>query len=319
MRLKCSQHGTTISLRKVISQYLFLMPPFSKPHNDPSSRLPQSSSLFIVTGNYTMERLHHFIGSVYNWQEDAVRMFWELHPHLANNLLWFLLFFSKNRTALANFVPKLGTKQLRAIVDENRNHHRGKHGNPVMTPSSFIHGRKHRRRLSFCQKKTLKIARSAPKGWHKKWVSEKPTTQHRQCGSQQTLGSRVKTDWTQIPVSFSTDCCLSLSGLCNLSQPQFLIYKMVTWPPSTQPFRKLQMGWYTESLTHKWCSVCISFQLVLSPQLSAHYLWPQIPSEMAMVSQGHLSTPLRYSKVKGQSHILSLRALFSAFSIFSEH
>lgn len=148
MRLQCSQHGTTIRLRKVISQCLFLMPPFSKPYNDPSSLLPQSLSLFIVTGNYTMERLHHFISSVYNGQEDAVRMFWELHPHLANNLLWFLLFFSKNRTALANFVPKLGTKQLRAIVDENRNHHRGKHGNPVTTPSSFIQGKKHRWCLS---------------------------------------------------------------------------------------------------------------------------------------------------------------------------
>lgn len=148
MCLQCSKHGTTISLRRVISQCLLVTPQFGKPYNDPSSLLSQTPSLFIVTGNYTTERLHHFIGSVYNRQEDALRMFWELHPHLANNLLWSLLFLSKNRTALANLVPKLGTKQPRVIVDEKRNHHSGKHGNPAMTPASFIQRKKHRWSLS---------------------------------------------------------------------------------------------------------------------------------------------------------------------------
>lgn len=161
MCLKCSKHGTIISLRRVISQCLLVTTRFSKPYNDPSSLLPQSPSLFIVTGNYTTERLHHFISSVYNWQEDALRMFWELHPHLANNLLWSLLFLSKNRTALANLVPKLGTKQPRAIVDENRNHHRGKHGNSETTLASFIQGRKHGWCLSLSVKRIL---------WRLPWV-----------------------------------------------------------------------------------------------------------------------------------------------------
>lgn len=156
MCLQCSKHGTTISLRRVISQCLFETPGFSKPYNDPSSLLPQSPSLFIVTGNYTTERLHHFVSSVYNRQEDALRMFWELHPHLGNNLLWSLLFLSKNRTALVNHVPKLGTKQSRVPVHENRNHHRGKHSNPEMTPASFIQGRKHRWSLSSSVKRIIR-------------------------------------------------------------------------------------------------------------------------------------------------------------------
>lgn len=127
MRLQCSKHGTTISLQRVISQCLFMTPGCNNgPYNDPSSLLPQSSSLFIVAGNYTMERLHHFVSRVCSWQEDALRMFWELQPHLAYNLLWFLLFLPKNSTALANLVPELRTKQPRAIVDKNRNNHRGK-------------------------------------------------------------------------------------------------------------------------------------------------------------------------------------------------
>lgn len=82
--------------------------------------------------------------------------------------------------------------------------------------------------FSLCQKNPLKVALSAPIGFHKKWVSEKPATQHRQCGSLQTMGSRVKTEGVQIPASLPTDNCLSLSRLCNLSSPQFLICKMVT-------------------------------------------------------------------------------------------
>lgn len=148
MCLQCSKHGTTISLQRVISQCLFMTPEFNKPHNGPSCLLPQSSSLFIVTGNYTMERLHHFISRVCSWQEDALRMFWELRPHLANNLLWSLLFLSKNRTALANPVPKMGTRQPQATEDETRNNHRGKQGDLEMTPVSFIQRRKHRWCLS---------------------------------------------------------------------------------------------------------------------------------------------------------------------------
>ena len=116
-----SNHGTTISKQRAISQCLFMTPGFSRLYNDPSSLLPQSPSLFIVTGNYTMERLHHILSMVGSWQEDALRMFWELH--LANSLLWSLLFLSKNRTALANPVPELGPKQPRVIA-ENRNNHR---------------------------------------------------------------------------------------------------------------------------------------------------------------------------------------------------
>lgn len=142
MCLQCSKHGTTISLQRVISQCLFMTPGCNKPYNDPSSLLPQSSSLFIVTGNYTVARLHHLVSRACSWQEDALRTFGELQPHLANNLLWSLLFLPKNRTALANLVPTLWTKQPRAVVDENRNHHRENHGNPEMTPASLIQGRK---------------------------------------------------------------------------------------------------------------------------------------------------------------------------------
>lgn len=219
MSLQCSKHGTTISLRRVISQCLFETPGFSKPYNDPSNLLPQSPSLFIVTGNYTTDRLHHLIGSVYNWQEDALRMFWEQHPHLGNNLLWSLLFLSKNRTASVNCVPKLGTKQPRALVHENRNHHRGEHSNPELTPA-FLYPGKETQMASFflCQKSRLKVALSAPTGWHKKWVSEKPAaTQHTGRGSQQTMAA--ESDWAQISASFPTDKCLSLSRLYNLSLP----------------------------------------------------------------------------------------------------
>lgn len=55
-----STHGTTISVQRTISQCLFMTPTFNKSYNDPSSLLPQSPGLFIVTGNYTMGRLHHF-------------------------------------------------------------------------------------------------------------------------------------------------------------------------------------------------------------------------------------------------------------------
>lgn len=144
MCLQCSKHGTTIiSLQRVISQCLFMTPGCNEPYNDPSSLLPQSSSLFIVTGNYTVERLHHLVSRACSWQEDALRMFGELQPHLANNLLWSLLFLPKNRTALANLVPTLRTNQPRAVrCTWERNHHRGNQGNPEMTPASLIQGRK---------------------------------------------------------------------------------------------------------------------------------------------------------------------------------
>lgn len=129
MRLQCPKHGTTISLQRVISQCLFMTPECNKPSNDLSILLPHSSNLFIVTGNYTVERLHHSVSRVCSGQEDVLWMFWELHPHSPNKLLWSLLILPRNRTALANLVPKLGTKQPRAMVNEGRNNHRGKHGN----------------------------------------------------------------------------------------------------------------------------------------------------------------------------------------------
>lgn len=158
MCLQCPKHGTVISPQRVISQCLFMTPGCNQPYNDLSSLLLQSSSLFIVTGNYTMERLHHFVNRVCSWQEDALRMFWELYPHLANNLLWSLLILLKNRLVLANLVPKLGTKQPRAMVN-------GKETTTeenMVTPASFIQERKQTVSFFLCQKNLLKVDLSAP-------------------------------------------------------------------------------------------------------------------------------------------------------------
>lgn len=89
-------------------------------------------------------------------------MFWELQPHLANNLLWSLLFPSKNRPALVNRVPKPGPKQPSATVDENRNNHKGKQGNPGMTPVPFIRGRRQTVSFFLYQNNPLKVDLNAP-------------------------------------------------------------------------------------------------------------------------------------------------------------
>lgn len=162
-------------------------------------------------------------------------MFWELH--LANNLLWSLLFLSKNRTALVNPVPELGPKQPRVIAEKNRNNHKGRPSNPEMTPASFIQEREQTVSLFLCQNYPLKDADLS--------VPTESSTRNRSQRSQPlSKGSVVlsksmgksQVDWVQIPASFPTYNCLPLCKLPELPRPRFLICKIVTGPRRSRAF-----------------------------------------------------------------------------------
>lgn len=85
-----------------------------------------------------------------------------------------LLILPRNRTALANLVSTLGTKQPRAMVNEDRNNHRGKHGKSyILSPEEKTDG------IFICQNILLKVELITPIEHHKEWVSEEPATQHR--------------------------------------------------------------------------------------------------------------------------------------------
>lgn len=144
-------------------------------------------------------------------------MFWELH--LANNLLWSLLFLSKNRTALANPVPELGPKQPRVIAEKSRNNHRGRQGNPEMTPASFTQEGKQAVSLFLCQSYPLKDADlSAPTENSTRNRSQRSWPLSR--GSvvlTKSMGNRVRqTGYKSQPASPPTTVCLCASYLNSL-------------------------------------------------------------------------------------------------------
>ena len=135
-------------------------------------------------------------------------MFWELH--LANNLLWSLLFLSKNRTALANPVPELGPKQPWVITEKSRDNHRGRQGNLEMTPASFIQKGKQMVSLFLCQSYPLKDADlSAPTESSTRNRSQRSRPLSR--GSvvlSKSMGNRVRqTGYKSQPASPPTTVC----------------------------------------------------------------------------------------------------------------
>lgn len=101
---------TKLSLWRVIFQCLFMTTGFNKPSNDLSSFLPQSLSLFIVTVNYPIERLHHFCQQGLQLTGRCFKDVLGTTSSFRNTLLWLPLFLSKNRTALANPMSKLEPK-----------------------------------------------------------------------------------------------------------------------------------------------------------------------------------------------------------------
>lgn len=111
------------------------------------------------------------------------------------------------------------------------------------------------------------------------------------------MGSRVRqTGHKHQPASPPRTVCLWASYLTTLC----LSFSFVKWLHDNLAHRCSESFKWDDN--RAWHIKMLYTHQFPTSQLSVHYLWLQVPSEM--VSQGHLPTSLCHSNVKGQSHVI---------------